>query len=230
MKIAATTVGETGGDMFSMTLNLGYVISTIMLLGVFIVLLVMQLRAKTFHPVLYWSVILSTSTAGTTISDMLDRTFELGYATGASLIGATLIGVLLTWRFTVGSLSVNHIQGGKTEVFYWLAILTSNTLGTALGDFLADSSGFGYLWSNALIGAGIGIIALAFFTTKISRVALFWAAFILTRPFGATLGDILTKVPEKGGLGFGTIGSSAVLLTILIAMIWITYMRNKQVT
>jgi uncharacterized membrane-anchored protein len=228
MKIAATTVGETGGDLFSMTLHMGYVASTIMLMTGFFIALAFQLRAKAFHPALYWAVILATSTAGTTISDMLDRTMGLGYATGASLIGATLVAVLLVWRFTTGSLSVDHISGGKNEVFYWLAILTSNTLGTALGDFLADSSGLGYLWSNALISAGIAAIALAYFTTKISRTILFWAAFVLTRPFGATMGDLLTKVPEKGGLGFGTFGSSVVLLVILVAMIVVTYRRPDK--
>jgi uncharacterized membrane-anchored protein len=226
MKIAATTVGETGGDLFSMTLGMGYIASTIMLLAAFGVALAFQLAAKVFHPALYWSVILATSTAGTTISDMLDRTLGLGYVTGASLIGVTLIGVLLIWRLTTGSLSVDHISGGKTEVFYWLAILTSNTLGTALGDFLADSSGLGYLWSNVLIGSSIAAIALAYFTTKFSRTGLFWAAFVLTRPFGATLGDLLTKLPAKGGMGFGTLGSSAVLLAILVAMIWLTYGRR----
>jgi uncharacterized membrane-anchored protein len=220
MKIAATTVGETGGDMFSMTFNLGYIVSTIILLTAFIIALVAQLRAKAFHPALYWTVILATSTAGTTISDMLDRTFGLGYATGAALIATTLVIVLLTWRATTGSLSVDHISGGKQEVFYWLAILTSNTLGTALGDFLADSSGLGYLWSNALITAGLAVIVLAYFTTKMSRTLLFWAAFVLTRPFGATMGDLLTKSPAKGGLGFGTVGSSAVLLAILVGLIW----------
>jgi uncharacterized membrane-anchored protein len=220
MKIAATTVGETGGDMFSMTFHLGYIVSTIILLTGFIIALVAQLRAKAFHPALYWTVILATSTAGTTISDMLDRTFGLGYALGALLIATKLVLVLLTWRATTGSLSVDHISGGKQEVFYWLAILTSNTLGTALGDFLADSSGLGYLWSNALITAGLAVIVLAYFSTKMSRTLLFWAAFVLTRPFGATMGDLLTKAPAKGGLGFGTVGSSAVLLAILIGLIW----------
>jgi uncharacterized membrane-anchored protein len=230
MKIAATTVGETGGDLFSMTLNMGYVASTVLLLTAFGIALAFQLCAKGFHPALYWGVILATSTAGTTISDMLDRTLGLGYATGATLIGLTLVVILLVWHFTTGSLSVNHISGGTSEVFYWLAILTSNTLGTALGDFLADSSGLGYLWSNVLIGSGIALIALAYFTTRISRTALFWAAFVLTRPFGATLGDLLTKVPDKGGLGFGTIGSTAVLLTILVGMIWVTYRRPVKPT
>jgi uncharacterized membrane-anchored protein len=228
MKIAATTVGETGGDLFSMTLGMGYVASSIMLLSAFGVALAFQLRAKGFNPVLYWSVILATSTAGTTISDMLDRTLGLGYATGASLIGLTLIAVLIAWRVTIGSLSVDHISGGKTEIFYWLAILVSNTLGTALGDFLADTSGLGYLGSNLLIGSGIALIIVAYFTTKLSRVILFWAAFVLTRPFGATLGDLLTKSPEKGGLSFGTLGSSAVLLAILAVMIWVTYRPVKQ--
>jgi uncharacterized membrane-anchored protein len=209
-------------------LHMGYVASTIMLLAAFGVVLAFQLRAKRFHPALYWGVILATSTAGTTISDMLDRTLGLGYATGASLIGVTLVGVLLVWRLVAGSLQVDHISGGKSEVFYWLAILTSNTLGTALGDFLADSSGLGYLWSNLLIGSGIAVIAVAYFTTKISRTGLFWAAFVLTRPFGATMGDLLTKLPEKGGLGFGTMGSSAALLAILVIMIVVTYRSAEQ--
>ena len=223
MKIAATTVGETGGDMISMTLNVGYVMSTIILLAAFGVVLALQLRAKKFQPWLYWLVVLATSTAGTTISDMLDRTFELGYALGSGLIASCLVAVLIIWKRTTGSLSVDHIGGGRDEAFYWAAILVSNTLGTALGDFLADSSGLGFLWSNVLISSGLIAIALAFFLTKISRTALFWAAFVLTRPFGATMGDLLTKTPDHGGLGIGTIGSSAVLLAILAGMIAVTY-------
>lgn len=229
MKIAATTVGETGGDMISMTMHVGYVVSTIILLAAFGIVLALQLRAKKFHPWLYWLVVLATSTAGTTISDMLDRTFGLGYALGSGLIATCLVVVLIVWKRTTGSLSVDHIGGGRDEAFYWTAILVSNTLGTALGDFLADSSGLGFLWSNALISAGLVAIGLAFFLTKISRTALFWAAFVLTRPFGATMGDLLTKAPDHGGLGIGTIGSSAVLLAILAGMIAVSY-RAKAAT
>lgn len=222
MKICATTVGETGGDLLSMTLKIGYAASSLVLIGFFIVALVLQLRARRFHPFLYWAVILATSTAGTTISDFMDRSLGLGYATGATLIATTLVAVLATWRLTTGSIAVDHIRDPKIETFYWIAILVSNTLGTALGDFLADSSGLGYGLSNLLIAAGIGLTVLAYFFTRTSRTVLFWIAFVLTRPFGATMGDLLTKTPDKGGLGFGTTGSTAVLLIVLVALIAVT--------
>ncbi len=230
MKICATTVGETGGDLLSMTLKIGYAASSVVLLTFFIATLVLQLRAKRFHPFLYWAVILATSTAGTTISDFMDRSLGLGYATGATIIGVTLLAVLATWRLTMGSIAVDHIRDPKIETFYWIAILVSNTLGTALGDFLADSSGLGYGLSNLLIAAGIGLTILAYFFTRVSRTVLFWIAFVLTRPFGATMGDLLTKTPDKGGLGFGTIGSTAVLLAVLIALIAFTSWRTGRRT
>ena len=220
MKICATTVGETAGDMLSMTLNIGYAVSSLLLIGFFLVTLFAQLRAKTYHPYLYWAVILSTSTAGTTISDFMDRTLGLGYALGSAILVTILVLVLVTWRLVMGNIRVDNIRDARVETFYWMAILASNTLGTALGDFLADSSGLGYAKSNLLITSVIAFIALLYFTTKISRTVLFWAAFVLTRPFGATMGDLLTKSPAKGGLGFGTIGSSAVLLTVLAGLIW----------
>jgi uncharacterized membrane-anchored protein len=220
MKICATTVGETAGDMLSMTLNIGYAVSSLLLIGFFLVTLFAQLRAKTYHPYLYWAVILSTSTAGTTISDFMDRTLGLGYALGSAILVTILIAVLITWRLVMGNIRVDNIRDTRVETFYWMAILASNTLGTALGDFLADSSGLGYAKSNLLITSAIALIALLYFTTKISRTVLFWAAFVLTRPFGATMGDLLTKPPAKGGLGFGTIGSSAVLLAVLAFLIW----------
>jgi uncharacterized membrane-anchored protein len=219
MKICATTLGETGGDMLSQTMNVGYAASSLILISIFLVALILQLRAKSFHPVLYWIVILATSTAGTTMSDFMDRTLDLGYALGSSILVGLLIVVLLIWRFTVGSLAVDHIRSVKVEIFYWTAILVSNTLGTALGDFLSDSSDLGFLKSNLIISSAILLIALAYYFTKISRTGLFWVAFVLTRPFGATMGDLLTKGTDKGGLGFGTIGSSAVLGVILIALV-----------
>ena len=219
MKICATTVGETGGDLLSMTMDVGYAVSSLILIGFFLVFLFAQLRAKSFHPMLYWGVILATSTAGTTISDFMDRTLELGYATGSLILVGILVAVLAAWRASTGSLSVDHISDRKTETFYWMAILASNTLGTAVGDYLADSSGLGFMQSNLLITAALAIIALAYYFTSISRTGLFWAAFVLTRPFGATMGDLLTKGPDKGGLGFGTIGSTAVLLAVLFALI-----------
>jgi uncharacterized membrane-anchored protein len=219
MKICVTTVGETGGDLLSMTLNVGYAASSLILLGLFLVTLATQLRAKAFHPFLYWAVILSTSTAGTTMSDFMDRTLGLGYAVGSLILVAILCVVLAAWRLSVGTLSVDHIRERKVEIFYWLAILASNTLGTALGDYLADTSGLGYAISNLAITSAIGAVALAYAFTSISPTMLFWAAFVLTRPFGATMGDLLTKNPEQGGLGFGTIGSSAALLAVLPILI-----------
>lgn len=219
MKICATTVGETGGDLLSMTLDIGYAMSSIILIGFFLAALSAQLRAKAFHPLLYWTVILATSTAGTTISDYMDRSLELGYAQGAAILVTILVAVLAAWRYAVGTISVDHISEPKAEGFYWAAILISNTLGTAFGDFLADSSGLGFATSNLIITAALAAIVLAYLLTGISRTLLFWAAFVLTRPFGATMGDLLTKSPEQGGMGFGTIGSSAILLLVLAGLI-----------
>lgn len=228
MKICATTVGETGGDLLSMTLNIGYAASSLILIGFFLVTLAFQLRARTFHPFLYWAVILSTSTAGTTISDFMDRSLGLGYATGAAIIATVLFAVLATWRFTQGSIAVDHIRNPKIETFYWVAILVSNTLGTALGDFLADSSGLGYALSNLLIAGGIGLTVLAYVFTPISRTLLFWIAFVLTRPFGATMGDLLTKSHAKGGLDLGTIGSTAALLGLLVVLLIATTANYRK--
>jgi uncharacterized membrane-anchored protein len=227
MKICATTVGETGGDLLSMTLDVGYAVSSLVLVGFFLVSLAAQLRIKGFHPFLYWAVILATSTAGTTISDFMDRTLGLGYATGSLILVAILCLLLAAWRLSVGELAVDQIQEPKVEIFYWMTILASNTLGTALGDYLADSSGLGFGLSNLLIASAIAAIGLAYAFTSISRTALFWGAFVLTRPFGATMGDLLTKRPEEGGLGFGTIGSSAVLLAILAVFVSFTT-RNER--
>jgi uncharacterized membrane-anchored protein len=230
MKICATTVGETGGDLLSMTLDVGYAVSSLILIGFFLVALAAQMRAKAFQPFLYWAVILATSTAGTTLSDFMDRTLGLGYAAGSLVLIVLLIAVLVVWKITTGSLSVDHISDAKSEGFYWAAILTSNTLGTALGDYLADSSGLGFATSNLLISGALALVALAYFVTPISRTALFWAAFVLTRPFGATMGDLLTKGTDKGGLGFGTVGSTAVLLSILVALIFWTTFRADRTT
>ncbi|HCT05285.1 MAG TPA: hypothetical protein DIW86_07980 [Pseudomonas sp.] len=215
MKICATTLGETAGDLLSMTLNVGYAISSMILISVFLVTLVTQLWSKAYNPVLYWVVILSTSTAGTTMSDFMDRTLGLGYATGSMI----LMIIFALWHVSGDSLNVNKVQSFRGELFYWMAILFSNTLGTALGDFLADDSGLGFAGGALLIGSAIAaVVALKYFT-RISSVLLFWVAFVLTRPFGATLGDFLTKPHEKGGLDFGTIGSSAVLAAVLVVMI-----------
>lgn len=219
MKICATTLGETAGDLLSMTLDVGYAVSSLILIGLFLVTLVLQLRAHRFHPLLYWTVILSTSTAGTTISDYMDRTLGLGYAKGSLILVSCLAVVLAIWRWSEGTLSVNAVQTRRAEGFYWIAILCSNTLGTALGDYLADDSGLGFLGGALLIGASLALTALAYRFTRLDHVLLFWIAFVLTRPFGATFGDLLTKPTALGGIDFGTVGSSAVLAAILAALI-----------
>lgn len=230
MKITATTLGETGGDWLSMTLNIGYLNSTLIFFSIFIAALGPQLATATHRPYLYWTVIVATSTAGTTMSDYMDRTLELGYAKGASILLTILIFLLTMWRFTVGNISVENIRTRKAEVFYWITILFSNTLGTALGDFLADDSGLGFFGSWLLISAILAAIWAATFYTKLSRVLLFWIAFILTRPFGATFGDVLTKTHEKGGLDFGRGYSSLILLAILLVAILISGRSVQQLT
>ncbi len=225
MKICATTLGETAGDLLSMTLNIGYAISSLILITFFFVTLLMQLVSKKYHPVIYCAVILSTSTAGTTMSDYMDRTLGLGYAVGSLTLVILLFSTLLIWRITEKSLSLSNIKSLRGELFYWIAILFSNTLGTALGDFLADNSGLGFAGGAILIGFFLLVILLAYFYSKISHVGLFWAAFILTRPFGATFGDLLTKPLEKGGLNFGTLGSSLFLFVILAILIVISMRR-----
>ena len=227
MKICATTLGETAGDLLSMTLNVGYAVSTMILLSFFFTFLAVQLSTKSYHPVIYWAVILATSTAGTTLSDYMDRTLGLGYATGSMILVSLLVITLIIWRATEKSLSVTDIKSMRGEVFYWTAILFSNTLGTALGDFLADDSGLGFAGGAMLIGGLLLLIALAYYYTRLSHILLFWAAFVLTRPFGATFGDLLTKTPEKGGLDFGTKGSSLILFIILVALIIVAARKLK---
>ncbi len=228
MKICATTLGETAGDLLSMTINVGYAVSSMILIGVFLATLVTQLISKSYNPLLYWTVILSTSTAGTTMSDYMDRTLGLGYTKGAAILITILLAIFAFWRFSVGSLSVNNVKTPKVELLYWITILFSNTLGTALGDFLADSSGLGFAGGALLISGLLALVLAAHYFTKISPVLLFWIAFVLTRPFGATLGDVLTKPQEKGGLNFGTIGSSIVLLSILGVCILFTTLKQRR--
>ena len=219
MKICATTLGETAGDLVSMTLNVGYAMSSILLLSLFVISLVGQLKSTKYHPALYWTVILTTSTAGTTMSDFMDRTLGLGYMKGSLILIVSLMAVLAIWRMSEKTLSVNNIRTRKAELFYWTAILFSNTLGTAMGDFLADDSGLGFLGGAALVGGLLGLVVLATYFTRLNRVLLFWIAFVLTRPFGATFGDLLTKPVADGGLGLGTIGSSLVLAVMLLGLV-----------
>ena len=228
MKICATTLGETAGDLLSMTLNVGYAMSSIILISTFLITLVVQLKSNKHHPLLYWLVIISTSTAGTTMSDYMDRTLALGYMNGSIILFVCLVIILGFWRLTVRDLSVVNIKSTKVEMLYWSAILFSNTLGTALGDFLADESGLGFGGGAFLISSLIGLVVIAHFYSNISKVLLFWIAFILTRPLGATVGDLLTKSHDKGGFDLGTIGSSAVLLIILAIFVVHSIRRQRK--
>ncbi|MEV5650647.1 hypothetical protein AB0L57_20565 [Nocardia sp. NPDC052254] len=224
LKIAATTLGETGGDMISQTLKLGYVAATVLFLAIFIVSLLAQLRARRFHPALYWTVIAATSTAGTTMSDLINRgpghdtstDGGLGYGAGAAILITGLAIVFIIWGFSGQTYDVTNITTLRGELLYWAAILLSNTLGTSTGDFLSDSSGLGYWGSAVLIAAIMAAILGAHHFTTIPGPLLFWIAFILTRPLGATGGDLLSKPRSAGGLGLGTYGTSAVLFAILV--------------
>lgn len=228
MKITATTLGETGGDLLAQTLNVGYATSTIIFFGFFLIMVSAQLVSNRYIPAIYWLVIVATSTAGTTMSDYMDRTLNLGYTIGSLILISILIIVLTIWKLTEKSLSVTSVQSRRGEIFYWTAILFSNTLGTALGDFLADDSGLGFGGSALLISSVLLVIVLAYFFTKISRVVLFWIAFVLTRPFGATFGDLLTKPHEKGGLNYGTQGASIILFSLLVILIIYETLRVKK--
>jgi uncharacterized membrane-anchored protein len=203
-------------------LNLGYAISTAIFFGIFVVTVAAQVSSRRYHPFLYWTVIVATTTAGTTMSDYLTRTAGLGYLKSSLLLFAIVLGILAIWRFTLGTVSVNRITDRKAESFYWTAILFSNTLGTALGDCLADTSGLGYEGSALVFAGALVLIAAAYFWTNISHTALFWLAFILTRPLGATLGDFLTKPITDGGLNLSRITSSLIIATFIIVAILFT--------
>ncbi|MBW3127152.1 COG4705 family protein [Hymenobacter profundi] len=227
MKICATTLGETAGDLLAQTMNVGYGTSSLILIGIFLVVLVAQLAVTRYIPVLYWAVILATSTAGTTMSDYMDRTLGLGYAAGALILVSILAVVLGVWQVSEKSLSVSNVTTRRGELFYWTAILVSNTLGTALGDYLADDSGLGFGGGALLIGSLLALVVLAYYATSISRVLLFWLAFVLTRPFGATFGDLLTKAPDQHGLGFGTQGSSLILFIMLAVLVGYNSLKHN---
>jgi uncharacterized membrane-anchored protein len=227
IKIAATTLGETGGDALSMSLNLGYATSTIIFFVLFAVAVGAQIRARKFHAFLYWAVIVATTLTGTTMADFADRSLGIGYPGGSIILFALVIAVLTTWWLKMGSISVDCITSPKVEAFYWATILFSNTLGTALGDWVADS-GPGYE-GGALIFAGcIAVVALIYFFTKTSRAVLFWAAFVLTRPLGATLGDLLTKPIASGGLNLSRYSSSAAIACLMVVCILVFPQRAGQ--
>jgi uncharacterized membrane-anchored protein len=219
IKIIATTLGETGGDAVSMTLDWGYALSSAMFIGIFALAVAAQISAKTFHPFLYWLVIVATTTAGTTMADFADRSLGIGYPGGSLILLALLLASLGIWYWRAGSISVDTVASPRIEMFYWTAILFSQTLGTALGDWMADSNGLGYERGALVFAAGLVVVAAAYFYTHVSRTLLFWSAFILTRPLGATLGDLLDKPVANGGLAFGRFYASAILAALIIGLI-----------
>ncbi len=219
IKILATTLGETGGDAVTMTLGLGYLVGTAIFATIFVGAVVAQVSAKRFHPFLYWFVIVATTTAGTTLADFFDRSLGIGYLGGSTALALLLLATLGLWYWSLGSVSVDTIRTPKAEIFYWATIMFSQTLGTALGDFLADTGGLGYRGGALVFGAALAMVAALYFYTSVSRTVLFWAAFILTRPLGATVGDFLDKPLANGGLALGRFAASAVLAAVMIGLI-----------
>ena len=219
IKILATTVGETGGDALSMTLQLGYAVSSLIFLGFFAITLSAQVASKRYHPFVYWAVVVATTTVGTTMSDYLDRTVGLGYVKSSVILFCGVLVVLFIWRRVAGRIEFENITTRKDEIFYWVTILVANTLGTALGDFTASDTGLGFE-RGALVFAGLlAVVAAAHYFTKIADSVLFWAAYVLTRPLGATLGDTLTKPTDEGGLELSRIASSLVIAAVMILLI-----------
>ena len=219
IKIAATTLGETGGDSVTMTLNWGYIVGTAIFLSVLVVLVIWQIVANKFRPFLYWATIIASTTFGTTMADFADRSLGIGYTGGSTLLFFCLMTVFALWYWSQGTISVNTVITPKVEVFYWSAITFSQTLGTALGDWMADTGGLGYEGGALVFGVGLAGLAAAYYWTNISRVTLFWAAFILTRPLGATVGDFLDKPVSQGGLNLSRPLASAVIAIFIIACV-----------
>lgn len=228
MKIVATTLGETLGDFISMTLNLGYLTGIGITLLFFIIVLVTQLSLKKYFPIIFWLVIIGTTTLGTEISDFMDRSLHLGYALGSLLLVLCLIVTLFLWFKRFKNLEVFPISDKSKETYYWIAILFSNSLGTAFGDFLSDNIGLSYLHGAIITGLIILSVVLLHYFTKINHILLFWIAFVFTRPFGATFGDFLTKPLTKGGLELGTLPSSLISIVIMFILIYIAHFQNKR--
>ena len=225
IKIVATTLGETGGDTVTMTMDLGYLTGTAIFLSALVVLVCVQIGAKKFHPFLYWSDIVASTTVGTTMADFAARSLGIGYTGGSLILFACLLAVLGLWYWSHGSISVETVNTPKVEAFYWAAITFSQTLGTALGDWIADTGGLGYEGGALVFAAGLAITAALYYWTDVSRVLLFWIAFILTRPLGATLGDFLDKPLDHGGLALSRPIASAVLAAIMVVCILVLPQR-----
>ncbi len=219
IKVIATTLGETGGDAVTMTLGLGYLVGTAIFAALFVVAVSAQISARRYRRLLYWAVIVATTTAGTTLADFFDRSLGIGYVGGSSVLFALLLATLWLWHSTLGSVSVDSVTTPRAEMFYWTTIMFSQTLGTALGDFLADTGGLGYGGGALVFGAGLVVVAGLYFLTGVSRTVLFWAAFILTRPLGATVGDFLDKPLANGGLALGRFAASAVLAALMVGLV-----------
>ncbi|MFL6149158.1 MAG: hypothetical protein ACJ72I_16990 [Pseudonocardiaceae bacterium] len=228
LKIAATTLGETGGDLLAQTLKVGYLTSTLIFFAMFLVSVVFQLRARQFHPAIFWTVIVTTSTAGTTMSDFMNRSGGLGYTLGALVLTTCLGVIFLVWWRSGQTLDVENVATFKGELLYWIAILFSNTLGTSSGDFLADDVGIGFRNGFLLLAGIMALLAAAHYLTNINGTLLFWVAFVLTRPLGATAGDSLSKPLDHGGLNWGTKGTSAVLLGILVLLVIYQVMHLRR--
>jgi uncharacterized membrane-anchored protein len=221
IKVLATTLGETGGDAVSMSMNLGYLVGTAIFAAIFVVAVIVQTSAKKFHPVLYWSTIIASTTVGTTLADFADRSLGIGYLGGTTILFTLLMASLFIWYRTLGSVAVDTVNSPKSEMFYWLTIMFSQTLGTALGDWTADTAGLGYGGGAVVFGALLAAVAATYYRTKISHTVLFWAAFILTRPLGAVVGDFLDKPINQGGLDLSRYSASATLLVLILACIFL---------
>jgi uncharacterized membrane-anchored protein len=219
IKILATTLGETGGDAVSMSMNLGYLISTLIFSVVFLVAVFVQIKAKQFHPYLYWATIIATTTVGTTLADFADRSLGIGYTGGSTILFALLMASLAIWYRSMGTVAISSIHSPKAEMFYWVTIMFSQTLGTALGDWTADTAGLGYGGGALIFSVLLGSVAAAYYWSSISKTILFWAAFILTRPLGAVVGDFLDKPIASGGLALSRYSASGVLLSLIIVCI-----------
>jgi uncharacterized membrane-anchored protein len=228
IKIAATTLGETAGDAVSMSMNLGYLVGTLIFAALFFIAVLAQINAKKFHPLLYWTTIIATTTVGTTLADFADRSLGIGYTGGSSLLLLLLMGSLFVWHRSLGSVSITTVKTPKAEIFYWVTIMFSQTLGTALGDWTADTQGLGYSGGALIFTVLLGLIAAAYYWTKLSHTLLFWAAFILTRPLGAVVGDFLDKPVADGGLALSRYSASAALLIFILACILIFKQKNAK--
>lgn len=228
IKVAATTLGETGGDAVSMSMNLGYLVGTAIFAAIFFVAVAAQIKARRFHPFLYWVTIVATTTVGTTLADYVDRSLGIGYAGGASLLFILLMASLATWYWSLGSVSIDTVSSPKAEIFYWVTIMFSQTLGTALGDWTAGTAGLGYTGGAIVFSLLLALVVAAYFWTRISRTVLFWAAFILTRPLGAVVGDFLDKPIGAGGLALSRYSASIALLIFIVLCILIFPQRAAK--